>query len=302
MLNKAMPEVYRDSALVVKKETVSVLLLIIKKKWVMGSFRCSVIPSIGELIMIDWRSTESRDTIDICRWNCYSEEMGGFVVSESTEAGAKCAIAYSWIRLAAFVQRMRPDANGATSTASAAIPFTMAAFIVRRRACRRAGVPAEAVLEGGVRQTFTGMFYTMGRIIYGVVALENPSIFNNVIGVVQDTANVLDRNYIDVSIIMKSRHNRHQDSLTADKILFRQIETTVSFDEDYDGCHWTLISVDEYLKKGVSEIELAVEYIGCTDEHGCILVWSDQLEFVVDNERLFEDRGSFVKIELLFPV
>ncbi|XGW34943.1 hypothetical protein V3C99_018750 [Haemonchus contortus] len=291
-----MPEVYRDSALVVKKETVSVLLLIIKKKWVMGNFRCSVIPSIGALIMIDWRSTGSRDTIDICRWNCYSEEMGGFVVSESTEAGAK----------------------------------------------------------------FTGMFYTMGKIMYGGEALETPSIFNNVIGVVQDTANVLDRNYIG------------------------KLEATVSFDEHYDGFHWTLISVDEYLKKGVSEIpdqkrpfkgvvsainrgrsravnyitsryfphdvrfytwknvdpklpysllgrevnfaaykdprsqkwscvvgtiepnetnnfsisregdlfeiELAVEYIGCTDEHGCILVWSDQLEFVVDNKRLFEDR------------
>ncbi|XGW06604.1 hypothetical protein V3C99_016712 [Haemonchus contortus] len=161
-----MSRVFRDNALVVKKETLSVLLLIIKKKWVLGNFRCSIIPSVGEVIMIDWRSTESRDTIDIRSWKTYSEVMGGFVVSESTEAGAK----------------------------------------------------------------FTGMFYTMGRIMYGGVALENPSIFNNLIGAVQDTANVLIRNYIG------------------------KIKATVSFDEDYDGCHWTLVSVDEYLKKGVSEI------------------------------------------------
>nr|CDJ91365.1 hypothetical protein HCOI_01624400 [Haemonchus contortus] len=291
-----MSKVFRDSALVVKRKTLSVLLLIIKKKWVLGKLRCTDIPSVGEVIMIDWRSTGGCDTIDICSWNNYEEAMGGFVVSEPTEAGTK----------------------------------------------------------------FTGMFYTMGRIIYGGVALENPAVFNNIIGVVQDTANVLNKNYIG------------------------KLRATVSFDEDCDGCHWALISVDEYLKKGDSEIpdqkrpfkgvvgainqgpsravnyittryfphdvrfftwrnvdpkllynllgrevsfaaskdprskngtcvtgiveptktnnfnisregdffkvELAVEYIGCTDEHGCILVWSDLVEFVVDNKRLFKDR------------
>ncbi|VDO30517.1 unnamed protein product [Haemonchus placei] len=377
VLNKAMPKVFRDSALVVKKETLTVLLLIIKKKWVLGNFRCSFIPSVGEVIMIDWRSTESRDTIDIRSWKIYSEVMGGFVVSETTEAGAK-ETRWKGSKVREIGEGVKLFYNGEDIKRNGVAIAVADSLKDSVSAVNRNSGRIMAIIQGQFWRLIhltpahlTGMFYTMGRITYGGVALENPAVFNNVIGVVQDTANVLNRNYIG------------------------KIKATVSFDEDYDGCHWTLISVDEYLKKGVSEsfdwtdgpelrylmgfwkflrklaakaalhsgysdddysslqgktvtavavpthdpklpysllgrkvnfaaykdprnqkwscvvgtikptetnnfsisregdffkIELAVEYIGCTDEHGSILVWSDQLEFVVDTNRLFKDR------------
>ncbi|KAK6016131.1 hypothetical protein OSTOST_18390, partial [Ostertagia ostertagi] len=36
------------------------------------------------------------------------------------------------------------------------------------------------------------------------------------------------------------------------------------------------------------KVEVEVEYIGCTDEHGNTIVWSDQLEFMVDAHALFK--------------
>ncbi|KAK6017061.1 hypothetical protein OSTOST_17451 [Ostertagia ostertagi] len=43
---------------------------------------------------------------------------------------------------------------------------------------------------------FTGMFYTTGCVIHCGIPLENPAVFNNLIGVVEDKAKVLQKGYI----------------------------------------------------------------------------------------------------------
>ncbi|KAK6049992.1 hypothetical protein COOONC_12503 [Cooperia oncophora] len=73
------------------------------------------------------------------------------------------------------------------------------------------------------------MFYTTGCVIHGRVALENPAIFHNLIGVVHDDAKVLQENYIG------------------------KLKATVTFDEAPDSCRWTLCSVDKYLWKKDNE-------------------------------------------------
>ncbi|VDO30518.1 unnamed protein product [Haemonchus placei] len=39
------------------------------------------------------------------------------------------------------------------------------------------------------------------------------------------------------------------------------------------------------------KIDVDVEYIGCTDEHGNTIVWSDQFEFMADIHTLFKNRA-----------
>ncbi|KAK5969438.1 hypothetical protein GCK32_020995, partial [Trichostrongylus colubriformis] len=78
-----MSTIHQDNALVVKKKSTSTLLLIIKKRWVLGNFFSVDLPDVGALVTVYWRDAKARDTIDISDWNMYTEPMGGFQVSES---------------------------------------------------------------------------------------------------------------------------------------------------------------------------------------------------------------------------
>ncbi|VDO66107.1 unnamed protein product [Heligmosomoides polygyrus] len=72
---------------------------------------------------------------------------------------------------------------------------------------------------------FTGMFYTTGCVRYNGVPLENPAIFNNYIGIVNDRSKILDEFYVG------------------------KLRATVTFVKEGDDYCWMLLKVVDYLKK-----------------------------------------------------
>ncbi|KAK6027064.1 hypothetical protein OSTOST_06912 [Ostertagia ostertagi] len=272
----------RDNALVVKKKSTSTFLLIIKKRWVVGNFFSADVPAVGAVVAVDW-------------------------------------------------------------------------------------------------ECFTGMFYTTGCVIHCGIPLENPAVFNNLIGVVEDkgkgTAKRLYRWF--------PQHSHRYIECGRSRNAVGKLKATVTFVGEPDGYRWTLCTVDEYHKTGSEEapdqplpyrgvvgaikkgytnavnfitsrhfpkdvrfftgtnvnpelldallgcevyfdackdqrieqsscvvgpvipittynlntsrdgnffkLDVIVEHIGCTDEHGNNIVWSDRLEFVVDSDGRFGD-------------
>ncbi|KAK6757671.1 hypothetical protein RB195_015468 [Necator americanus] len=297
--NVIMAALNTDKAFVVKNASAASFVLVVNKTCLIGNFAPSLrAPQIGAVIVIEWSfsSNECINRIDIINWNPYNgyNTMALRLASETTDPYPK----------------------------------------------------------------FIGSFYTCGCIRYKEVPLTNPAIFNDVIGVVDDSRGVLERKYIGklwatvmysdfpfgaswilcfvdkymgetsdyenkfpykgivgavnegprrIANYITSRDFPHDvrfftgrdvgrneaDSLLGREVLFNVRKGDPGFGQSFyvlgkvetTENRSPVIIYDRYFA-----LKLLVEHIGCTDEHGSKIVWSEQWEFIRDEYDLFGNR------------
>ncbi|XGW06616.1 hypothetical protein V3C99_016721 [Haemonchus contortus] len=292
-----MAATFQNNALVVRKKSQSTLLLIIKKKWVLGNFFSVDLPAVGEVITVNWRNARARDTIEISGWNSCNEPMGGFVVSESAEE--KIKFTGMFYTTGCIILNGTPLENPAVFNNLIGVVNDKDKVLKEDYIGKLRATVTLDEKNGGYQWMLCEINEYFKKASNKVPDQNLP--YKGVVGAVKQGANKL-TNYITSRFFPRDvpfYTGTNVSPELIDGLLGREVSFVASKSTGPDGYSRAIGSIQPISANRLPitiygsffKIDVDVEYIGCTDEHGNTIVWSDQLEFMVDIHALFKNRA-----------
>ncbi|KAK5973963.1 hypothetical protein GCK32_008120 [Trichostrongylus colubriformis] len=276
--NRPLPNVsvaaaQRDSALVVKKKSTSTLLLVIKKKCLLGKFSSDDLPAVGAVIIVDWRSGSARDTIEVSHWSSHDETRGGFAIKGSTHMVKFTGMFYT---TGCVVHSGEPLTNPAIFNDLIGVAEDKTKILQEHYIGKLKATVKLDEGPDGYRWTLCGVVEYFKK--WNSMIPDQQLSYKGVVGAIKQgpskASHYITSRYFPRDVIFLSGKNvkpREGWSHVVGPVC-------LSIKSDLH----TSRSSDPF------RADVDVEYIGCTDEHGNVIVWSEQLEFVIDPHGHFQ--------------
>ncbi|KAK5977889.1 hypothetical protein GCK32_011428, partial [Trichostrongylus colubriformis] len=293
LLDVPMTIVHRDNALVVKKKSASTFLLFIQKKRMLGTFFSVDVPDIGAVITVVWRNAEARDTIDISGWNIHADPMGGFIVYESDHIVKFTGMFYT---TGCVIKSDVPLVNPAIFNNLIGLVDDKMKLLKEDYIGKLKATVTFSDDSDGFRWTLCSVDEYFKKRNDEIPDRKLP--YKGVVGAIrQGKPNVV--HYITSRYFpqdVRFYTNTNVSPELVDDLLGREVYFAATKDSKGERkshvvgkvCPITKSDLHATKYGGFFKVDVVVEYIGCSDEHGNTIVWSDQLEFLVDSHRLFE--------------
>ncbi|WKY08986.1 hypothetical protein Q1695_001838 [Nippostrongylus brasiliensis] len=283
-------------ALVVRSRPSSnLLLLIINKKDAFALFTTSHLPSVGSVITIEWRKSMSIEaSINVLKWRNYKgyEPMGRFTVKEmgSVTKFTGCfyttgCVCYQGVQLE----------NPAI--------FNDYIGIVRddKRVLQRNFI-GKLTATVTLCEDADGFYWILDHVDEYFMQIDKCDLkkYRGIVGAVGEgpyqSVHFITCRYFPLDVRLMTRRDEKIDDLKA--LLGREVIIEVDEDKLNSTRPWHVVGRPMQAKSNLHTIitgkffliRTSVEYRGCRDDHENLIVWSEELEVVVDIFKIFKSR------------